>query len=170
MERLGPGVEAGTGMRARTALIGVCTALLLAGCSVTVQPKHPVAVGTTAAPTTPSTSAPVTHTTPKPEPKDVDHTVCLAVRSALLTAQQKVSGADKNSKRRMGADYKDVGTALRTQAGKTKDSDLKSTLNQFASDYEALGSDVAAGRNTDADLKKITDLGPHLDELCPQKS
>jgi hypothetical protein len=170
MERLGPGVEAGAGMRARTALIGACTALLLAGCSVTVQPKHPLAAATSTAPTAPTTSAPVTPTTPKPEPKDVDHTACLAVRSAMLTAQQKVSGADKTSKRRMGTDYKEVGTALRTQAGKTKNSDLKTTLTQFASDYEALGSDVAAGRNTDADLKKITDLGPHLDELCPQKS
>jgi hypothetical protein len=171
MERMGPGVKMGAGVRARTALIGACAALLVTGCSVTVQPKHPVAaVVTPSATASPTPSAPVAPTTPKPPPKDVDHTACQAVRGAMLTAEQKVVGVDKSSKRRMGADFKEVGTALRTQAQKTKDSDLKTVLTQFAGVYETLGTDVAAGKNTDADQKKITELGPRLDELCPQKS
>jgi hypothetical protein len=154
--------------------MGVCAAVLLTGCSVTVQPKHPVAAATVSQP--PTTAAPSTtptSTPSKPAAKDVDHTTCEAVRAILLTAQTKVGGADKSSPRRMGADFKAAGTAIRGEAQKTKNTDLKSTLTQMATDYETLGTNVAAGRSkatTDADLKKISDIGPHLDDLCPEKS
>ena len=177
MERLGPGVSAGSGIRAATVTaVGVCAAVLLAGCSVTVQPKHPVAVATTVPHPTTTSAAPTTTpppSTPKPAPKDVDHTACTAVRAGLLLAEQKVGGADKSSPRRMGADFKAAGVAIRAESLRTKNSDLKATLTQLATDYETLGSDVSAGKpkeTTDADLKKITDMGPKLDELCPQKS
>lgn len=154
----------------KSALAGACAALLLTGCSVTVQPKHaaPVAAASTSAPATPAATS--ADPAPTPTPTDVDHPACLAVHEAMQTAQQKVTGPDKNSRRRTGNDYKDVATALRAQAQKTKDADLKSTLTQFAADYDQIASDVQNGRNTDADQKKIEDLGPHLDQLCPQKS
>src|SRR5690348_12129720 len=122
MERLGPGVIAGAGFRATvTAAAGVCVAVLLAGCSVTVQPKHPVAAAT---PSQPASSTPSSTASPTPTPvkttaaKDVDHTVCAAVRADLLSAQQKVGGADKNDARKMGADFKAAGTALKSQSQK----------------------------------------------------
>jgi hypothetical protein len=129
---------------------------------------------TPSAPATP-TSAPdatthsATPTSPKPTGKDVDHPVCLAVRSAMLTAQQKAV-TDKNEPRRLANDFKGAATALRTQAQKTKNTDLKTTLGKIAAAFDALGADVAAGKPTDADQKKIADVGPHLDELCPQKA
>ena len=139
---------------------------------MTVQPKHPVAAVTPSQPeSSPSSTASPTPTpVPTTTAKDVDHAVCVAVRADLLTAQQKVGGADKSDPRKMGADFKAAGTALKSQAQKTKVAELKTTLVQLAADYTALGANVAAKRPTDADLKKIADIGPKLDELCPQKT
>ncbi len=174
MEPLGPGVSAGTGYRAAVAVLAAAlAATLLAGCSVTVQPKNVAAVGTPSEPPTstasPTPGKPTPTTTPKPAAKDVDHPVCVAVRTAMLTAQQKVGGTDKADPRKMGNDFKAAGIALRGQALKTKNTDLRATLEQVGTDYENLGANVAAKRPTDTDLKKIAEIGPHLDQLCPQK-
>src|SRR5258708_1544164 len=136
--------------------------MLLAGCSVTVQPKHPVAAATSSKPTGTATtpSAPASSTPSKAAPKDVDHTVCQAVRADLSTGQQKVGGTDKASPRKMGADFKAAGDSLRSESQKTKDTELKATLTQLATDYDSLGANVAAKRPTDADLKKIAEIGP----------
>src|ERR1051326_7211763 len=126
---------------ARLAAVATFTAAFLTACSVTVQPKNAAAVRPLTA-STPSASAAPSTPTPTPTPdkptstpsvgKDVDHTVCTAVRTALLSAQQKVA-ADKESPRRMGVDYKNAASALRTQATKTKNSELKTTLETLAS-------------------------------------
>ncbi|GAA1978827.1 hypothetical protein [Catenulispora subtropica] len=191
MERMGPGNArhddegrnpAGrTVAAARAAAVTAAAAVLLAGCSVTVQPKN-AAAARTLAPSTPSASA-ATPATPSADPtptpdkpastpsvgKDVDHTACTAVRQALLTAQQKVE-TDKDSPRRMGQDYKTAATALRTQATKTKNSELKSTLETLGTAYSALGTDTTAHASTEADQKKVAEASKPLDTLCGAKS
>lgn len=159
---------------ARLAAVATVTAALLAACSVTVQPKNAAATRPLSS-GTPSASAASSTPTPTPTPdkptstpsvgKDVDHTACTAVRTALLTAQQKVE-TDKESPRRMGLDYKNAATALRTQATKTKNHELKSALDTLASAYSGLGADTAARASTEADQKKVTEAAKPLDTLC----
>src|SRR4051812_47034015 len=101
MGELGPGATAGAGSavwmcRAVGVAGAFCAVVMLAGCSTTVQPK---AVGTpvTSASTlakAPATSkattpAPTTPTSVKPTGKDVDPTVCKAVKTALADDKTK---------------------------------------------------------------------------------
>ncbi|MBW8807208.1 MAG: hypothetical protein JF587_25660 [Catenulisporales bacterium] len=163
---------------ARLAAVATVTAAFLTACSVTVQPKnaaavHPLSSGTSSSSAASSTPTP-TPTPDKPTStpsvgKDVDHTVCTAVREALLTAQQKVA-ADKESPRHMGTDYRTAAGALRTQAAKTKNSELKTTLEALASAYQGLGNDTIAHASTENDQKKVTEASKPLDTLCGAKS
>lgn len=190
MERMGPGRAkfddgggntAGKAVPAARIAAATAVAALLAGCSVTVQPKnaaatHPLGATTpsasSAAPSTPSPSPTPTPDKPASTPsvgKDVDHTACTAVREALLTAEQKVQ-ADKDSPRRMGQDYKNAAAALRTQATKTKNSELKSTLQALGNAYSNLGADTTAHASTESDQQKVADASKPLDTLCGAKS
>jgi len=164
--------------------VAVVATATLAGCSVTVQPKNAAATRPLdSATATPSASAPATApsgdagsaspdqsaSSSSSEGADVDHAACTAVRQALLTVQQKVE-ADKNSRSRMADDYKAAATTLRTQATKTKDSDLKTALQALANGYQALGADTSKHNSTTADLKKVTEDAKPLDTLCGAKS
>lgn len=189
MERMGSrrtGHESGNGNTVggrvgalRAAAVTVAVAAALAGCSVTVQPKKaaasqplsPTPSATSAA--TPSadasSSASATPSTSPSAGKDVDHAACTAVREDLLNTQQKVQ-ADKNSPKRMGQDYKNAAYNLRTQAGKTKSTELKTTLDAVAAAYVTLGTDVTNHDPTDADLKKVEEVSQPLATLCGAKS
>lgn len=148
------------------------TAALLTACSVTVQPKNVAATRPLSSGTS-STSAASPTPTPTPDKptstpsvgKDVDRSACTAVREALLTAQQKVA-ADKESPRRMGTDYRTAASALRSQALKTKNSELKTTLESLASAYTGLGNDTTAHASTENDQKKVMEASKPLDTLC----
>ncbi|NUR62724.1 MAG: hypothetical protein HOV87_29325 [Catenulispora sp.] len=153
--------------------------LALGACSVTVKPKN-AAAARPLTPTTPAaTSAASPTPTPKPTPdkptstpsvgKDVDHTVCTAVRQALVTAQQKVE-TDKDSPHRMGQDYRTAASTLRSQAVKTKNTELKTVLETLGNAYSNLGADTAAHDSTDNDKKKVADAAKPLDTLCGAKS
>lgn len=192
MERMGPGrgqLDDGSGDTAgrtvaavRAVAAAAATVALvtgLAACSVTVNPKnaaasHPLTPGTPAAS---SAATPTPDPTPTPDKpastpsvgKDVDHPVCVAVRQALLTAQQKVE-TDKESPKRMGQDYKTAATALRTQATKTKNTELKTTLETLGNAYSNLGADTTAHDSTDGDKKKVAEAAKPLDTLCGAKS
>ncbi|MFD0632684.1 hypothetical protein ACFQ9X_14875 [Catenulispora yoronensis] len=166
---------------AKAVAAAVATTALLAGCSVTVQPKNAASTHALTTSTPSASTAPATTPSPQPTPtpdkpsstpsvgKDVDHTACTAVRQALLTAQQKVE-SDKDSPKHMGADYKTAATALRTQATKTKNTELKTTLQALANAYSGLGSDTTAHASTEADQKKVAEAAKPLDTLCGAKS
>lgn len=192
MERIGPGRtkhddgdERTTGRTvgpAKAAAVTTAAAALILGlgaCSVTVKPKNAAAARplTTTTPTATSAASPTPDPTPTPDKpsstpsvgKDVDHTACTAVRQALLTAEQKVE-TDKDSPRRMSQDYKTAASALRTQAARTKNSELKTALETLGTAYYNLGSDTAAHDSTDSDKKKVADAAKPLDTLCGAKS
>jgi hypothetical protein len=191
MERMGPGHaghddEGGktagrTVAAARAVAVTAAAAVLLAGCSVTVQPKNAAAtrplssstpsatVSTPAPPSQDPTSTPAKPTSTPSVGKDVDHTACTAVRQALLTAQQKLQ-TDKESPHKMGQDYKAAATAVRTQAAKTKNSELKSALETLGNAYAALGTDTTAHAATETDQRKVTEAAKPLDTLCGAKS
>jgi hypothetical protein len=95
----------------------------------------------------------------------VDHTACSNVRDALLTLKQKLP-ADKDSAHRTATDYRNAAYTLHLQAGKTKNSDLKTTLQTVSSDYYTVGSDAANHDSTDADLAKVADASKPLQTLC----
>jgi hypothetical protein len=162
----------------RATAVTVVVAAVLAGCSVTVQPKnaaasHPLSsTPSPSAASTPSTDVSSPSATPSTSAsvgKDVDHTVCTTVREDLLNTQQKVLD-DKNSPRHMSQDYKNAAYNLRTQATKTKNSDLKDTLQQVASAYTTLATDVANHDSIDSDLKKVAEVSQPLGTLCGAKS
>jgi len=162
------------------ALVAAVAAVALAGCSVTVQPKNAAAAqsltggtpspsATNSAPSSAAGTTPDQSASSSSEGKDVDHTACTNVREALQTLQQKVE-ADKSSPRRTGQDYKTAATALRTQATKTDNSELKSALRTLANDYSVLGTDTTNHNSTTADLKKVEDASTPLDTLCGAKN
>jgi hypothetical protein len=166
MERVRPAAGAGVGLTAALA------AVLLAGCSTVVQPKNAAAAVTPTTSASSSASAAPSSATPTPTPtvagKDVDKTVCPAVRTDIATAKDKAE-TDKASAKKAGTDLKTLGTQLRTQATKTKVTQLKSTLSTLGTEYQTLGTDTAAGKPTTADEAKIADNGAKLDELCAEK-
>jgi hypothetical protein len=158
--------------------VAVAVATALAGCSVTVQPKkaaasHPLSSTPSASavstPSADASSASATPSTSASVGKDVDHAACTAVREDLLSTEQKVQ-ADKSSPRHMATDYRNAAYNLRTQANKTKNTDLKDTLEQVASAYTTLGNDVANHDSTDTDMQKVADVSKPLATLCGAKS
>ena len=182
MERMGPrrvaqengdGTTAGRVGAVRAAAATVAVAAVLAGCSVTVQPKNAAASRPlTSSPTpsatssaAPTTSAPSTSATPTPTPSDVDKTVCTNVRDALKTLQEKLV-THKDSASRTATDYRNAAYDLRQQSYKTKNTDLKQTLATVASDYSTVGSDAANHDSTDADLVKAAEASKPLMTLC----
>jgi hypothetical protein len=187
MERMGSrraGVQGGDGtiagrsgaVRVAAATAAVVAAAALTGCSVTVQPKNAAAsrplsskpapssvsssVLSTSAATSSSASASPTIT-----PSDVDHTVCTNVREVLATLKSKLE-ADKGSVSRTSADYRNAGTALRTQDAKTDNADLKATLKTVGTDYQNVGRDVSNRDSPDTDLGKAADASKPLSTLC----
>jgi hypothetical protein len=98
-------------------------------------------------------------------PSDVDHTVCTNVREALATLKSKLE-TDKNSVSKTALDYKNAGTALRTQDLKTDNADLKATLKTVGTDYQNVGHDLANHESSDADLGKAVDASKPLGTLC----
>ncbi|MEY9926381.1 hypothetical protein ABH926_001003 [Catenulispora sp. GP43] len=185
MERMGPrraaqengdGTTAGRVGVVRATAVTVAVVAALAGCSVTVKPKNAAAsspLSSTPTPsavsssTTLSTAAPSsTSAAPStPAPSDVDHTVCGNVRDVLATLKDKLA-TDKDSTSRSSLDYRNAGTALRTQDAKTDNADLKATLKTVGTDYQTVGHDIANHESSDADLGKALDASKPLATLC----
>jgi hypothetical protein len=175
-ERNGDGTTAGrTGAaRVAAATAAVVAAAALTGCSVTVQPKNAAAsrpLSSSPTPSAVSTSVPSTSAassssaSPTPTPSDVDHTVCTNVHQVLATLKSKLA-TDKDSVSRTSLDYRNAGTALRTQDAKTDNADLKATLKTVGTDYQNVGRDVTNHESTDSDLSKVADASKPLSTLC----
>lgn len=166
-------------VRIAAATAGVIAAAALTGCSVTVQPKNAAAsrplssssASSAASSSAPSSSAAASSASssasasPTVTPSDVDHTVCTNVREVLATLKSKLE-TDKGSVSRTALDYRNAGTALRTQDAKTDNADLKATLKTVGTDYQNVGRDVTNHDSTDADLGKAADASKPLSTLC----
>ena len=175
-EQNGDGTIAGrTGAgRVAAATAAVVAAAALTGCSVTVQPKNAAAsrpLSSSPKPSTLSTSAvstsAATSSSPSPTvtPSDVDHAVCTNVREALATLKSKLE-TDKGSTSKTALDYRNAGTALRTQDLKTDNADLKATLKTVGTDYQNVGHDITNHEPSDSDLGKAVDASKPLSTLC----